>query len=263
MTLNDFIRSLPADSARDLLRVTVARLKGEEPAPSPATFLSDLLCDNMHTPPPFVLPAIYDELGSAIHQTTAAERAWLQKRGAVCPLIGCCGCLDDGAQWTPDADSPRAFIFPILEGPHDCRPNRILATRGHGQPIIEGSKVINYVPLGFGGEEVVVVDLAAWRPSAPSVVRLRSGLSTALGEWNLEAVEDRPLRIRATPLAWAAADFDGAVILDWEACAGALLEQRHIACDSLDLAEKLNEVLARERKRATPRKPEVGVVKDG
>ena len=244
MNLADLIRSLPADSARDLLRACVPNAP-----PSAATFLRDAILDNLSEPP--AVPAIYDELITAIHGMTPAEHAWLTKRGAVCPLIGCCGAADEAERWVPSADSARAFIFPVLAGPHRC---------GTGHRAI--GKLTDYTPLAVDGTAVEVVDLAAWRPSAPAVVRLRAGGMAALGEWNLE-MQDGPLRIRATPLAWAAADFDGAVILDWEACAGALLEQRHIACDSLDLAEKLNEVLARERKRATPRKPEVGVVKDG
>ena len=180
-----------------------------------------------------------DELGA--YPPTDAERAWLTKRGAACPLIGCCGSRLDAGLWVPDSEAPRSFVFPLLDGRHRCVP-------GHA------------APTDTLGGAVSLVDLAAWRPSAPSEIHLRRGLVYALGEYNIEIPDEEPLRLWSTPLAWAAADFRGAVVLDWRAAAGSLLMWRHIACDSLALAERLNEALAAERKRQTPRKPEVGVI---
>lgn len=201
------------------------------------------------------LPAIHMDLAASLRGITAAERAWLVKRGVMCPMIGCCGARADAAQWVPDTEAPKAFIFPVLDVGHVC------TLSGPNLSKIQPHTPTNIAPFSSIGDACQIVDLAAWRPSAPGTVLLREGSVHALGEWTLQPRErESPLNLYSTPLAWAAANFDGAVIVDWDAAVFDLIHCRHIATDTLDLAETLTGGLQRERKRLTPKKPEVGVI---
>ena len=70
------------------------------------------------------------------------------------------------------------------------------------------------LPVLEGG---ALVDLVAWRTSAPEDWRLRTGHGLVLGrDAMLEAeVAGGSLRVFATPLEWLRAECKGAVVLDW------------------------------------------------
>jgi hypothetical protein len=115
------------------------------------------------------------------------------------------------------------------------------------------------VPRDVLGLAIPIVDLAAWRQGGP--VLLRRGAVAALGEWCVRPfmLEGPPLRLYDTPLQWAAAEFAGAVILDWQALAPDLLAFPEIVCSSVELAETAARELGNARRRSTPTLPKISV----
>lgn len=186
-----------------------------------------------------------DELAIALTEPSCrAHRRWLRRR-ARCPLLGCCSVRDEGDYYCPDPEGSPAFIFPVLSGSHIC------ANHTRTAPF----------PRNLVGAYVPLVDLAAWRPSTSDKIRLRVGAVAALGEWSFSTLGDDelPLQLWSTPIAWAAADFNGAVIIDWRHAAPALLNRREIICDTVQLGERVEAELLRLRDRLTPKMPDLFV----
>jgi hypothetical protein len=142
--------------------------------------------------------------------------------------------------YQPDDSGDSHAIFPVLAEAHVCTPGHV-------------------VPRNVLGLAVPVVDLAAWRQGGP--VLLRRGAVAALGEWCVRPfmLDGPPLRLFETPRQWAAAEFAGAVILDWDALAPDLLCFPEIVCSSVDLAETAAKQLAKARRRSTPDMPKISV----
>jgi hypothetical protein len=169
------------------------------------------------------------------------ERQWLRRRGVRCPLLGWSRVGLNEFHYEPGASDARVFIFPVLDGPHECF--------GGCVP-----------PKSAAGRNRTLIDLAAWRPSEPEVTRLRCGNVPALGYWTIEApfMDDLfALHLYSTPIAWHVAGCEGAVIIDWRAAAVELLNFEKIVCDTLGLGEKLERELKLARRRISPRLPEI------
>lgn len=188
---------------------------------------------------------LLDELAYAIVDPPMGRpRRWLS-RHVRCPLAGCCRISVDGELFYPDLDGSPAFIFAVLAGPHVCDLHTLASP----------------IPRDLVGAFVPVVDLVAWRPSTPDQTWLRVGAVAALGEWSLEVTDDgdSPLRLWSTPLAWAAADFQGALVIDWRAVSPHLLTRRQIVCDTVELGERLEQELKLARRRIMPPMPTISV----
>ncbi|MEX2628655.1 MAG: hypothetical protein WD341_01865 [Tistlia sp.] len=86
-----------------------------------------------------------------------------------------------------------------------------------------------------------IVDLVAWRPSAPQRWWRRTGAAGVLGDLDDARFQPRPvLHLRASPLAWVRAGGQGATVLDWRADPRDLLSGfAEIRCSSPAVAERL------------------------
>jgi hypothetical protein len=161
-----------------------------------------------------------------------------------CPLHGKGRVRADGNLFEPHADGEAAVILAVLARSHLC----------------EKHSSIDPVPRDLAGAAVPLLDLAAWRPAVPRSVLLRRGAVPVLG-WDLDVGDTaEPLRLWASPVSWAAADFKGLVVLDWAAVSARFLEWREIIAETLELGERVESELARARRRLTPRRPRISVV---
>jgi len=189
---------------------------------------------------------LFDELGTALLRLArhpGRSRAWLRQRGVTCGLVGLERIVIEDKLWTPREDGAPAFVFAVLDGPHQCQP-----------PCLP--------PRDLAGKAVELIDLAAWRPSAPAEIYLREGNADLLGDWMLPMTrtEDAPLRLFADPVEWLATGCGGIVPIDWKATAAALVGFDDVVCSSVALGERLEHELALARRRATPKVPAIGVI---
>ena len=177
--------------------------------------------------------------------TRGKERSWLVGHGVRCPLVGVTDVCREGDWHLPNVAGGRAFIFGVLERSHICGEHSL------GDP----------TPRDLSRTAVALIDLAAWRPSEPGTVRLRRGVVAALGAWRLDAPDfDTPMRLWSTPLAWAAADFDGVVVIDWATAAPQLLGRPELVCETVALAELADKEIAKARRRLTPHRPKINIL---
>ena len=63
-----------------------------------------------------------------------------------------------------------------------------------------------------------IVDLVAFKPSAPTKWWLRLGQAVVLGRDNarLALIEEKSVVVHPTPLSWLQVDCQGCVVLDWK-----------------------------------------------
>lgn len=173
------------------------------------------------------------------------EKEWLAKHGVDCPLLGVDQIRQCGRGYDRDRGGFSAFILPVLD--------RAVVQFADDDGVI--------MPCDLGGKPPALLDIAAWRPSMPRDVLLRRGAVDALGEWALEPAmaEDEPLHLWSTPLAWARAQFEGAVVIDWKAAAPRLLYWHEIVCDTADLAARLDNEIRKVRRRLLPPMPKIEI----
>ena len=86
---------------------------------------------------------------------------------------------------------------------------------GSYEPAEIGQKALIFacrdIPANQGGR---LIDLVAWNPKTGETF-LRIGSADMLGEWWLTTTESEPLTVFDNPAAWAKADGNGVVLLDW------------------------------------------------
>jgi hypothetical protein len=192
---------------------------------------------------------LHIELAQAVQRGRRdGDAAWLERRRVRCCLVGADRVKrHDAGFYEPDPAGFRAFIFAVLARSHVCEAHSLAAV----------------TPRDIAGGAVPLLDLAAWRPSDAGVILLRRGVVTGLGEWNLYpslASDGDVLRLWASPLAWAAANFSGAVVIDWRDAAPSLLAWPTIECETLALGELLDGELRKARRRIVPRLPKINVL---
>lgn len=138
---------------------------------------------------------LLDEFVTLTLRPNGAEIAWLRRQGV--------------RGWSPLTGSIQRGNIEVHETLFDFGPN---GSPAFIHPIFDGD-----------GD---VIDLIAWRPSAPSRWWLRTGIATMLGEVAVHAcyVHESPLRLHRTPLNWLRRSGWGAVPLDWQCARFDLME---------------------------------------
>lgn len=129
------------------------------------------------------------EFVDALRATTARHRAALRRLGVprrfveVAPAAAVLRARVEGALYTPDADGTPHYVTPV-------RADRVAAPWEHEH--VDPELVLDFGPI---------VDLVAWRPSAPERWTLRVGTACWLGVTRFR-LDPPPIPVWRSPLAW-------------------------------------------------------------
>jgi hypothetical protein len=125
-----------------------------------------------------------------------------------------------------------------------------------------------YRPDPDGGEPAVIlpvwepgglVDLVAWQPWHEHRMARRVGFAVSLGALYASRFNERCIRLWRSPARWAAAECDGAVILNWRDATPELLGFDLIVAEDFELGCEAKKHVTRAL-QAIARTPTVGVM---
>lgn len=191
---------------------------------------------------------LWAELDRANHQLNPDHIAHLVSLGVsfstlqYCPL-GYERIEIEGNLYTPSDNGQGSIISPIFEWEAD------------GPFLDEGGRLLPEPPE----PELVLVDLAAWRPSGPSRWWLRRNEpATMLGRENLEdaARAETPIQLFRDPLGWLQDGGRGVVILNSDHLQHVFQGLREVICDGVEQGRWF----ANWMKQPTPPIPAISVI---
>jgi hypothetical protein len=118
------------------------------------------------------------------------EKATLMQLSAYLPLPGATSVRTAGRHYIPDESGETALIVPV-------------------------AAPVSFELWGEVHETIQLVDLVAFRTSAPAIWHWRVGSAWAIGEELIVADCGEPVELVATPLDWLRTGGSAACILDW------------------------------------------------